>query len=390
MGGDAGAMIFTFFAVVLTGVAQAGEPGVFENYFDDSIKEVDISLDVAIKACLQNGDTLADKVKAAYKDCFGNDYDFDELASNEGSDSDGDGLPDSFEGNEACFYKKMGWVAGDAVAADVIKADLVGLESGMKSEFDGNIDKCAGWNGSFGARRKREAGETDTEVADVPSVMESGSRALSWLRSAVRKTRSAEPDKGKNNEENGNGKKGKGKDNGKGAGKPGNSKKGKGSRNGAGNRNGKKGKGKDKGKGVGRTSKGKKGKGAKGGRKGKGTKGGRKNTKDKKSKGKGKGAGNPGNGKKGKGTGRTSKGKKGKGTKEGRKGKGAKGGRKNSKDKKDKDKGKGAGKETKTEENKNKGRSKKSMDESTYNKLWCFDLSLEQVLEKCVEEKIKN
>merc|ERR1712123_292133 len=83
----------------------------------------------------------------------------------------------------------MGWVAGDAVAADVIKADLVGLESGMKSEFDGNI----------GARRKREAGETDTEVADVPSVMESGSSALSWLRSAVRKTRSAEPDNNKKN-----------------------------------------------------------------------------------------------------------------------------------------------------------------------------------------------
>merc|ERR1711892_474830 len=218
--GDTGAMIFTFFSVILTGLALAGEPGVFENYFDDSIKEVDISLDVAIKACLQNGDTLADKVKASYKDCFGNDYDFDELASNEGSDSDGDGLPDSFEGNEACFYKKLGWVAGDAVAADVIKADLVGLESGMKSEFDGNIDKCAGWSGSFGARRKREAGETetDTEVADVPSVMESGSSALSWLRSAVRKTRNAEPDKGKNNGENGKGKKKNGEAKGKGKG----------------------------------------------------------------------------------------------------------------------------------------------------------------------------
>merc|ERR1739844_208855 len=31
-----------------------------------------------------------------------------------------------------------------------------------------------------------------------------------------------------------------------------------------------------------------------------------------------------------------------------------------------------------------------SLDESTYNKLWCFDLSLEQILEKCVENKIKN
>merc|ERR1711892_788432 len=283
MGGDAGAMIFTFFAVVLTGVAQAGEPGVFENYFDDSIKEVDISLDVAIKACLQNGDTLADKVKASYKDCFGNDYDFDELASNEGSDSDGDGLPDSFEGNEACFYEKMGWVAGDAVAADVIKADLVGLESGMKSEFDGNIDKCAGWSGSFGSRRKREAGETDTEVADVPSVIESGSSALSWLRSAVRKTRSAEPDKGKNNGENGKGK-GK-KDKGKNAKKGGNrntkkKKNGKGGKNRKGGnrntnkkKNGKGGKNRKGGKRT--TTKNKKN--SKGGKKG-----GNRNTKKKK------------------------------------------------------------------------------------------------------------
>merc|ERR1711872_829419 len=30
------------------------------------------------------------------------------------------------------------------------------------------------------------------------------------------------------------------------------------------------------------------------------------------------------------------------------------------------------------------------MEESTHNKLWCFDLSLEQILQKCVENKIKN
>merc|ERR1711892_940898 len=361
MGGDTRAMIFTFFTVVLTGLALAREPGVFENYFDDSIKEVDISLDVAIKACLQNGDTLADKVKAAYKKCFGNDYDFDELASNQGSGSDGDGLPDSFEGNEACFYEKMGWVAGDAVAADVIKADLVGLESGMKSEFDGNIDKCAGWSGSFGARRKREAGETETdeEVSAVPSVMGSGSSALSWLRSAVRKTRSAEPDKEKRGRKTSKGKKDKAKGN-EGR-RTSNDKKSKGK--GKRGRNGRKGK-KDKAKG----------------------KKGRKTSKDKKSKGKGKGEGKGRNGKKGKGT---DKGKRGRNASKGKKDK-AKGkeGRKTSKDKKGKNKGKGAGKETGG--NKNKGRSKKSMDESTYNKLWCFDLSLEQVLEKCVEEKIKN
>ena len=60
---------------------------------------MDISLDVAIKACLQNGDAFADKVKAAYGKCFGKDYNFDDLAAESDSkDSDSDGLPDSFEG----------------------------------------------------------------------------------------------------------------------------------------------------------------------------------------------------------------------------------------------------------------------------------------------------
>merc|ERR1712179_784900 len=145
-----GDMICKIILLGLAGLTLAGEPDVFQNYFDDTIKEVDIPLDAAIKGCLQNGNTLADKVKNAYADCFGSaDYDFGDLAAKEGSkDSDNDGLPDSFENNEQCFYKKMGWVneAGD-LNPDAIKGDLTGLESGTKTEFDGNIDKCAGWNG---------------------------------------------------------------------------------------------------------------------------------------------------------------------------------------------------------------------------------------------------
>ena len=59
---------------------------------------MDISIDSAIKGCLTNGETFADKVKAAYNKAFGNDYDFDDLADAGGADSDSDGLPDSFEG----------------------------------------------------------------------------------------------------------------------------------------------------------------------------------------------------------------------------------------------------------------------------------------------------
>merc|ERR1712183_418391 len=212
-------MIHKIILLGLAGLALAGEPDVFQNYFDDTLKEVDIPLDAAIKACLQNGNTFADKVKKAYADCFGSaDYDFGDLAAKEGSkDSDNDGLPDSFENNEQCFYKKMGWVngAGD-LNPDAIKGDLAGLESETKTEFDGNIDKCATWNGDFGSRRKREAGETETEdeASDVPSVMESGSSALGWLKAAVRKTRSAEPAKG-DGKPKGKKNKGKGKKTGK-------------------------------------------------------------------------------------------------------------------------------------------------------------------------------
>merc|ERR1712179_14795 len=218
-------MICKIILLGLAGLTLAGEPDVFQNYFDDTIKEVDIPLDAAIKGCLQNGNTFADKVKNAYADCFGSaDYDFGDLAAKEGSkDSDNDGLPDSFENNEQCFYKKMGWVneARD-LNPDAIKGDLTGLESGTKTEFDGNIDKCAGWNGDFGSRRKREAGETETEeeTSNVPSVMKSGSSALGWLKAAVRKTRSAEPGmetaKRKKGQEKGKKKKGsrKGKKNG--------------------------------------------------------------------------------------------------------------------------------------------------------------------------------
>merc|ERR1712034_307845 len=259
-----------------------GEPEVFGNYFDDSIKEVDISLDIAIKACLQNGDTFADKVKAAYGKCFGNDYDFDELAAkSDSTDSDDDGLPDSFEGNEACFYKEMGWVAGSKVADDVIKADLVGLEASLKTEFDGNINKCASWTGSFGTRRKREAGETENGEV-VPSVMEKGNAALGWLRSAVRKTRSADP---QNENGKGNGK-GKGKKKGKGKGR--NAKKK--NNNGKGKKKGKKtstrnGKGKRKGKKKGKKTSTRNGKGkGKGKKKEKKKKKGRERKKKKKKK----------------------------------------------------------------------------------------------------------
>jgi len=246
----------------------------------------------------------------------------------------------------------MGWVnEAGSLNPDAIKGDLTGLESGTKDEFDGNIDKCASWNGDFGSRRKREAGgtETEEEVSNVPSVMASGSSALGWLKAAVRKTRGADPGDKNGKKRRNNKPKGRKKKQGKKVGKNGN-----GRRKGKGRRNNKpKGRKKKQGKKVGKNGNGR--------RKGKG----RRNNKPKgRKKKQGKKVGKNGNGRrKGKGTNRNdSKGKKGK-----------------------KNKGKNAG-----SENKKASRNNKDMDDSTYNKLWCFDLSLEQILEKCVENKIKN
>merc|ERR1712042_348532 len=144
-----------------------------------------------------------------YGDCFGRDYDFDDLAKKDGSgDCDNDGLPDTFENNEACFYEKMGWInAAGNLDPDVIKNDLTGLDDNLKAAFDGNIDKCAAWNGNFGSsRKKRGTEETDTDDV-APAIMEKEGAVLGWLKSALRKTRSADPQ----NARKGKGKKKKGK-----------------------------------------------------------------------------------------------------------------------------------------------------------------------------------
>merc|ERR1719147_216939 len=113
------------------------------------------------------------------------------LPKKDGSgDSDNDGLPDTFENNEACFYEKMGWInAAGNLDPDVIKNDLTGLDDNLKAAFDGNIDKCAAWNGNFGSsRKKRGTEETDTDDV-APAIMEKEGSVLGWLKSALRKTR---------------------------------------------------------------------------------------------------------------------------------------------------------------------------------------------------------
>merc|ERR1711962_686268 len=168
------------------------EPDVFGDYFDDGMKLVDISQDAALRSCLSDGKT-ADKTKAAYDGCYGQGYDFDDLAKAGG---DNDGLPDELEEKESCFYKKMGWVSEDNVMDEAaIAADMEGLENGIQEGFNNDIGTCIAWSGNFGKRRRREAGmevqTQDTQDRElVPGLMDTGRRAMGWVRKLVRKVRS--------------------------------------------------------------------------------------------------------------------------------------------------------------------------------------------------------
>jgi len=300
----------------LPGLVIPDTPEVFDDYFGDSIKEVDISQDSAIKACIQNGDAFADKVKSAYGDCFGKDYDFDDLAkTSKGKDSDNDGLPDDFENNEVCFYTKMGWADSSSMKQDVIKNDLNGfVDANIKKEFDDNVDACAAWSGDFSARRKREV--TGEEESAVPAFIDTQENHFGVLQALVRNRRS---------ETNGGKKKGA-----KRSGKNGN-------------------------------------KGGK--RSGKSTKKGGKRS-----------------GKKGKNDGKES----GKNGKNGTKRSGKNGAKDDKKKEKKSEKNEGKDKKKEQKRTGKKEENKKIMDESTYNKLWCADIAMEQALEKCVENKIKS
>merc|ERR1712050_658395 len=166
------------------------------------------------------------------------------------------------------------WVKGNEVQPSVIEADMAGVPG--FDIFKANINSCSAWSGNFGGRRKRAVGEATEDKEEVPSIMESCSGALQWVKSLVRRARSAEPgndkDNGgkKKNNKNKNVRKGdqkkdgkkKGKKGGKGGvrkgGKKGGRKGGKKGVRKAGKNGGKK--GKKGGKNAKKTRKGKKGK----------------------------------------------------------------------------------------------------------------------------------
>merc|ERR1739848_261487 len=79
----------------------------------------------------------------------------------------------------------MDWFKGNEVQPSVIEADMAGLSN--FDSFKDNINACSAWSGNFGGRKKRAVGGASEDTEEVPSVMESGSGALQWVRSLVRR-----------------------------------------------------------------------------------------------------------------------------------------------------------------------------------------------------------
>ena len=119
---------------------------------------VDVDQDVAIKGCVSNADALVEKIDSAYDKCFKDFEDWSEFhKNNDGNDEDKDGLSDEYEADEACFYKKMGWVVDSKADKEAIKKDFKNLNSdSIQKEFISSIDACSVWNGKFKGRKKRD------------------------------------------------------------------------------------------------------------------------------------------------------------------------------------------------------------------------------------------
>jgi len=171
-------------------------PPVFDDYFDEDVKIVDVSQDVAIKACLDPSATLLNKISRATKECLGDDdkfdwADFSQL--NEGTDTDNNGLSVALENAEACFYGQMGWLLNKVVKKDAIISDFGNLGANVRPAFVADINQCAAWNGKLSSSRRRRSAEnpeTETEEEESMESVESVG-LLGWVKSLVRSKRQA-------------------------------------------------------------------------------------------------------------------------------------------------------------------------------------------------------
>jgi len=181
------------FLCCLVGFTTASLPTVFDDYFDEEVKIVDVSQEAAIKACVKPSDVLLGKIDRATSSCLGDDdkFDWEDFTSlNTGPDSDQNGLTVKLENAEACFYGEMGWVVKELVKESVILSQFRNLTSSVKSDFVADIRNCNGWDGEMSGSRKRRSVDDSEEVADDDIEQEIvGGELLGWVKSLVRSRR---------------------------------------------------------------------------------------------------------------------------------------------------------------------------------------------------------
>jgi len=160
-----GSKSLVFLSVVSLICGQA--PEFFDDYFDQDIRIVEVEQKTALKACLATPGPMIVRINEATRTCLGGDnyFDWNDFAKfNSGGDTNDNGISNSMEQKEMCFYKEMGWFDGQDMVKSQILADFDSWnDEGIQASFNSGINDCASWGGSFdGSRKKRSIEEEES------------------------------------------------------------------------------------------------------------------------------------------------------------------------------------------------------------------------------------
>merc|ERR1711942_148743 len=186
-------MVVAVLVLFVLGLAVCPPP-VFDDYFNEDVKIVDVSQDSAIKACVSPSTPLVTKISKATKACLGGDdtFDWEDFSRlNEGEDTDNNGLTVKLENAETCFYGEMGWLVGGLVKKDVILSDFGNLNSKARGGFEADINQCSAWDGRLGSRMKRSAEDLEIEPEEETIETSEAGGLLDWVKTLVRSRRQA-------------------------------------------------------------------------------------------------------------------------------------------------------------------------------------------------------
>jgi len=158
-----GSKSLVFLSVVSLICGQA--PEFFDDYFDQDIRIVEVEQKTALKACLATPGPMIVRINEATRTCLGGDnyFDWNDFAKfNSGGDTNNNGISNSMEQKEMCFYKEMGWFDGQDMVKSQILADFDSWnDEGIQASFNSGINDCASWGGSFDSSRKKRSIEEE-------------------------------------------------------------------------------------------------------------------------------------------------------------------------------------------------------------------------------------